>query len=171
MHSCIHTHTSMHIFHTFMHTYIHSCIHTCMHTHTHIHAQPGDGLWTCSVCGRDGPAVVLSCPNRCRACAATCALMGRDEYGAIPKHVCHDRSHIVKAFGSKGIPAEALYLPDFGKGRQVWEGECNLQWKDPSRTLTGVTNTVSLLDIIGSKEDPLTHCDVVPYDKVLPFTP
>jgi hypothetical protein len=93
--------------------------------------------------------------------------MGRDEYGAIPQHVCHDCSHIVKAFASKGIPAEALYLPDFGKGRPVW----GLQWKDHSQTMTGVTNTASLLDIIGSKEDPLTHCDIVPYDKVLPFTP
>jgi len=105
--------------HTFIHTYIHT------YTHTQIHIQPGYGLWTCSVCGRDGPAVVLSRPNKCRACAATCALMGRDEYGAIPQHVCHDCSHIVKAFASKGIPAEALYLHDFGKyqasmGWRMW---------------------------------------------------
>ena len=118
--------------------------------------QGGDGVWTCAVCGGDGPAVIMSCDNRCRACGS-CAFPAHE----VKKHVCGDRSELLQKLESMGVKREALCLPDCGRGRVAWENEYCLMWADPARTVFGVKDGAALKELTESTEDPLKHKDVV----------
>ena len=117
-------------------------------------------MWTCVVCGGDGPGVMLSCANKCRACE-NCAFPPED--CAFPRHVCTDRKTLFDQLSRLGAPREALCLPDCGKGRKEWKKHCKnqLTWADPARTFFGVKDSSAIVEIYDSKKDPLEHPDVV----------
>ncbi len=133
----------------------------CTHRKRHIFTtcwclQGGDGVWTCALCGGDGPGVMLSCANRCRVCTEC-------PYLSNPTHVCTDRKDLFAQLKELGAPRESLCLPDCGKGKVEWKKLCKggLQWADPARTFFGVRESTAILEILDSKGDPLKHPDVV----------
>ena len=57
---------------------------------------------------------------------------------------------------------EATFLPDFGRGREVWETQSRLRWENPARTLFGITEEAAMERLLRDPEaDPLNDRDVV----------
>ena len=111
-------------------------------------------MWTCAVCGGDGQAVMMSCPNKCRICVTTCKFL------EVPRHVCINRSELFKQLGTLGARKDAFCLPDCGRGRKKWEAG-GLTWGDKARTFFGVRDCAAIADLVSSNTDPLKNSDVV----------
>jgi hypothetical protein len=113
-------------------------------------------VWTCAVCASDGPGVMMSCANKCRACV-DCGFLRN------PPHTCTDRKDLFKELQKLGAQRESLCLPDCGKGKLQWESLCrgSLKWADPKRTFFGVKDCKAIIDMIDSNDDPLHHPDAV----------
>jgi hypothetical protein len=80
---------------------------------------PGDGTWTCIICGSDGPARTLSCPGFCRACQK-CYFgdEARDGAGDARHTCCRTADDVLRCMR----PGHRLVmLPDMGYGRTTWE--------------------------------------------------
>ena len=102
--------------------------------------EPGDGTWTCIVCGSDGPGLALECIGKCRACAqcyfGPCEHADQDRTGELAHSCCRNAEDVCKI---RLADRYALAFPDVGWGRAKWE-RCGLLWKDPKRKMWRVAS-------------------------------
>jgi hypothetical protein len=55
-----------------VHAHVYHVIHSLSRDYTQVQSSKGgeinggDGVWTCAVCGGDGPGVMMSCAHRCK---------------------------------------------------------------------------------------------------------
>jgi hypothetical protein len=74
--------------------------------------------------------------------------------------MCPDRRHVYQVLREKGVPKEAVCLPDVGRGRLRWV-EIGLKWADPGRNMFGVRDPSAIPHLMTSNEDPMNHPHVV----------